>query len=69
MNDDRLVDGIATIVDSGLRPGPMRTALRGKAFQANTDLKAKPASDYAAACVELLSVVGAPQRGRIVELA
>ena len=54
---------------SGLRPGPMRTALRGKAFQANTDLKAKPASDYAAACVELLSAAGASQRGRIVELA
>jgi NAD(P)-dependent dehydrogenase (short-subunit alcohol dehydrogenase family) len=54
---------------SGLRPGPMRTALRGKAFQANTDLLAKPASDYAAACVELLSAAGAAQRGRIVELA
>jgi NAD(P)-dependent dehydrogenase (short-subunit alcohol dehydrogenase family) len=54
---------------SGLRPGPMRTALRGKAFQANTDLLAKPASDYAAACVELLSAAGAAQRGRILELA
>ncbi len=54
---------------SGLRPGPMRTALRGKAFQANTDLLAKPASEYAAACVELLSAAGAAQRGRIVELA
>jgi NAD(P)-dependent dehydrogenase (short-subunit alcohol dehydrogenase family) len=54
---------------SGLRPGPMRTALRGKAFQANTDLLAKPAGDYAAACVELLSAAGAAQRGRIVELA
>ena len=54
---------------SGLRPGPMRTGLRGKAFQANTDLQAKPAADYAAACVELLSAAGAPHRGRIVELA
>jgi NAD(P)-dependent dehydrogenase (short-subunit alcohol dehydrogenase family) len=54
---------------SGLRPGPMRTALRGKAFQANTDLLAKPAADYAAACVELLSAAGAAQRGRILELA
>lgn len=53
---------------SGLRPGPMRTALRGKAFQPNTDLKAKPPGDYAAACVELLSVAGAAQRGRIVGL-
>ena len=54
---------------SGLCPGPMRTALRGKAFQANTDLLAKPAGDYAAACVDLLSATGASQRGRIVELA
>ena len=54
---------------SGLRPGPMRTTLRGKAFQPNTDLKAKPAGDYAAACVELLSAAGAAQRGRIVDIA
>ena len=54
---------------SGLRPGPMRTALRGKAFQPNTDLQAKPASEYAAACVELLSAAGASQRGRIVDVA
>ena len=54
---------------SGLRPGPMRTTLRGKAFQPNTDLKAKPAGDYAAACVELLSAAGASQRGRIVDVA
>jgi NAD(P)-dependent dehydrogenase (short-subunit alcohol dehydrogenase family) len=53
----------------GLRPGPMRTALRGKAFQPNTDLQAKPADAYAAACVELLSTAGAAQRGRIVEAA
>ncbi|RZA21607.1 MAG: SDR family NAD(P)-dependent oxidoreductase [Lysobacteraceae bacterium] len=52
---------------SGLRPGPMRTALRGKAFQPNADLKARPASDYAAACVELLSTAAAAQRGRIVD--
>ena len=42
--------------------------LRGKAFQPNTDLKAKPASAYAAACVELLSAAGAAQRGRIVDV-
>ena len=53
---------------SGLRPGPMRTALRGRAFQPNTDLKAKPASHYAAACVELLSAAGAQWRGMIREL-
>lgn len=54
---------------SGLRPGPMRTALRARAFQPNTDLKAKPAGDYAAACVALLSAAGAGQRGKIVEAA
>jgi len=53
---------------SGLRPGPMRTALRGKAFQPNTDMQARPPGDYAAACVELLSVAGAAQRGRVLEL-
>ena len=52
---------------SGLRPGPMRTALRGRAFQPNTDLQAKPAGDYAAACVELLSSAGSGQRGKIVD--
>lgn len=54
---------------SGLRPGPMRTALRGKAFQPNGDLIAKPAAAYAAACVDLLSGAGAGARGRIVEAA
>ena len=52
---------------SGLRPGPMRTALRGKAFQPNTDLDARPPTEYAAACVELLSAAGASQRGVLVE--
>ena len=52
---------------SGLQPGPMRTSLRGRAFQANTDIHARPPSDYAAACVELLSAAGADQRGCIVE--
>ena len=52
---------------SGLRPGPMRTALRGKAFQPNTDLDARPPAEYAAACVELLSAAGASQRGVLVE--
>ena len=54
---------------SGLQPGPMRTALRGRAFQPNTDLKARPAGEYADACVELLSVAGRAQRGRIVGVA
>ncbi len=50
---------------SGLQPGPMRTNLRAKAYQANADLKARPAEHYAAACVELLSPAGAAWRGAI----
>lgn len=52
---------------SGLQPGPMRTSLRARAFQPNTDAKARPAIDYASACVELLSAAGAGQRGRVVD--
>ncbi len=52
---------------SGFRPGPMRTSLRARAFQANTDLQARPAAAYAEACVALLSAAGAAQRGCIVE--
>ena len=36
---------------TGFRPGPMRTSLRGKAYQPNTDTDAKPAAAYADACV------------------
>ena len=50
---------------SGLQPGPMRTSLRARAFQPNTDLKARPPGEYAAACVELLSTNGAAYRGKI----
>lgn len=54
---------------SGLQPGPMRTSLRARAFQPNSDVKARPASDYAAACVDLLSAASASQRGCIVDVA
>lgn len=54
---------------SGLQPGPMRTNLRAKAYQANADLKARPAEHYAAACVELLSPAGAAWRGTIRDLS
>lgn len=53
---------------SGIRPGPMRTALRGRAFQPNTDLLAKAPDTYAAACVALLSGATADARGRIVDV-
>lgn len=52
---------------SGLRPGPMRTGLRARAYQANADTVARPAADYADACVTLLSPAGAPWRGRVFE--
>lgn len=53
---------------SGIRPGPMRTALRGRAFQPNTDLLAKAPDTYAAACVDLLSGAASEARGRIVDV-
>ena len=52
---------------SGLQPGPMRTGLRAKAYQANADLVARPPTDYAEACVTLLSPAGAQWRGRVFE--
>ncbi len=52
---------------SGYRPGPMRTALRARAYQPNGDAEARPAADHATACVRLLSIAGAAQRGRIVD--
>lgn len=52
---------------SGFRPGPMRTALRARAYQPNSDAEARPATDHADACVALLSGAGAAVRGRIVD--
>lgn len=51
---------------SGLQPGPMRTALRGRAFVADQDRDARDPAAYAQACVDLLSPAGAAHRGRIV---
>jgi NAD(P)-dependent dehydrogenase (short-subunit alcohol dehydrogenase family) len=50
---------------SGLRPGPMRTALRARAFVEEDDRIARDPAAYAGACVELLSPAGAAHRGRI----
>ena len=49
----------------GLRPGPMRTPLRAKAFVEDNDRTASDPSAYAPACVTLLSSAGAAHRGRI----
>lgn len=50
---------------SGLRPGPMRTALRSRAYVDEHDLRARDAADYAPACVMLLSSAGAAHRGQV----
>ncbi|WP_147653730.1 SDR family NAD(P)-dependent oxidoreductase [Vulcaniibacterium gelatinicum] len=54
---------------AGLRPGPMRTPLRARAWAEDTDRDARDPAPTAAACVELLSAAGAADRGRIRELA
>lgn len=50
---------------AGLRPGPMRTPLRSKAFVEENDLAARDPSAYAPACVELLSAAGVVHRGTL----
>lgn len=50
---------------AGLQPGPMRTALRGKAYVEENDREARDPADYAAACVNLLSAAGAAHRGQV----
>jgi NAD(P)-dependent dehydrogenase (short-subunit alcohol dehydrogenase family) len=51
---------------SGLQPGPMRTALRGRAFMADQDKDAREPAQYARACVDLLSQAGSGFRGQVV---
>lgn len=55
----------STVRVAGLRPGPMRTGLRAKAFVEDNDRVALDPSMYAPACVELLSPAGAVHRGTI----
>lgn len=50
---------------SGLQLGPMRTNLRAKAYQLNADAKARPATDYAPLCVEMLAPAAGTWRGTI----
>ncbi|MBB6365510.1 NAD(P)-dependent dehydrogenase (short-subunit alcohol dehydrogenase family) [Xanthomonas sacchari] len=50
---------------AGLQPGPMRTALRARAYTHQEDLDAVDPARYAGACVELLSPAGAAHRGAI----
>ena len=48
---------------SGLRPGPMRTPLRARAYVEEDDVHAQDPARYADACVTLLSADGARYRG------
>lgn len=50
---------------SGLRPGPMRTPLRAKAYVEEGDRAAVEPAAYAASCVTLLSPAGAVHRGQV----
>ena len=50
---------------AGLRPGPMSTALRAKAYVEENDRAAVAPSAYAASCVTLLSPAGAVHRGQV----
>lgn len=50
---------------AGLQPGPMRTALRARAFLHDEDREAVDPQRYAQACVALLSAQGAAHRGTI----
>jgi NAD(P)-dependent dehydrogenase (short-subunit alcohol dehydrogenase family) len=48
-----------------LQPGPMRTALRSRAYADDVGGVARDPADYADACVTLLSAAGAEHRGQI----
>ena len=50
---------------AGLQPGPMRTALRSKAYVDQNDRRAHDAAVYAHACVALLAPAGAVHRGTV----
>ena len=54
-----------TVRISGLQPGPMRTALRARAFTHHEDRDAVDPVRAAWACVALLSMAGAAHRGAI----
>ena len=53
---------------SALQPGPMRTPLRAKAYVEDEDKLARDPSEYAGACVTLLSPAGAEHRGQVWEV-
>jgi NAD(P)-dependent dehydrogenase (short-subunit alcohol dehydrogenase family) len=52
---------------SALRPGPMRSALRGRAYVEEAASKVPWPADYADACVHLLSPGGMGSRGQVFQ--
>lgn len=50
---------------AGLRPGPMRTPLRAKAYVEEDDRLSREPASYAPACVTLLAPAGAAHRGQV----
>lgn len=52
----------------GVRPGPMRSPLRARAYFAENPGDVVDAATYAPACVQLLSAAGVAFRGQVLEL-
>jgi len=52
----------------GLQPGPMRTALRSRAWFSEDAGQWPPAEAYAQACVWLLSAAARPQNGSVLDV-
>ena len=48
-----------------LQPGPMRSAIRNRAYVEEAATRCPPAAAYAPACVHLLSPAGLAQRGQV----
>jgi NAD(P)-dependent dehydrogenase (short-subunit alcohol dehydrogenase family) len=65
MLGDELSNGPVRV--HGLQPGPMRTALRARAWASEDAAQWPPAEVYAAACVWLLSPAARPQHGQVLE--
>lgn len=59
----------STVRVAGIAPGPMRTALRGRAWVEETDRQAADPAVYAPAVVELLSPAGIAHRGEVWAVA
>ena len=65
--DPRDEPTVAPVRVAGLRPGPMRTPLRARAYVDDADRDARDPGLYAEACVTLLSAAGAVHRGNVWE--